>query len=174
MYLKKIAYLSVFVALTSCKVHFQESTRTKIEKEEQASLEDIQFYNDHTIKLYYKTQKKQSEVANGTVKFKRGSYVQMVKIPRNTPGIAEVRDDQSLNVFFDEKQTTPFVFSFSGPGQGYSLQSDSVDGKFITNYDGIPMELIAGKSASLTIKKKDDVDRETSKQKLDGIRVSSN
>ncbi|MGB0807276.1 MAG: hypothetical protein ACPGRC_11330 [Salibacteraceae bacterium] len=161
------------VLISSCKIHFTESTRVRIENSDNLAMEKVQFYNHEPIRLVYKSTSKQDQIKSGKVKFKNGFYHYQVDIPKHTKAVAKAINKNQLNIQFEDGENKTFVFK-NNLNQNWELyQLDvkrTVDGEFV-EYDGKEMQIIHGSNSLLKIKKSLKIANEKERRKVKGLSV---
>lgn len=165
--------LAVSGLLSSCKVHFTESIRTRIESSDDQAMEKVQFYNDQPIRLVYKSTSSNDAVKSGKVKFENGFYHYQIDIPKNTKAIAKESAQGELQIQFEDGSEKVMLFRYSNHENEeiYELQvAQAKNGEFV-KYDGKTMQLLRGSEAQLLIKKSLRKANEKERRKLKGVRV---
>jgi hypothetical protein len=166
-----LAVLPIFFA--SCKIHFTESTRVRLEKSENLTMDQVQFYNDQPIRLIYKSTSQNDQIKSGKVKFINGYYHYQIDIPKNTKAVAKQIDENQLNMQFEDGDQKTFVFK-NNLNQNWELYQLDVqktkDGEYV-EYDGKKMQIVHGSQSVLKIKKSLKNANDKDRRRLKGLSV---
>lgn len=158
---------------TSCKIHFTETTRLRLEKSKDLSIEKIQFYNDMAIQMVYRSTTKNDAVKSGKVKFKDGFYHYQIDIPKNTKAVAKKWDKNELQIHFEDGNDTYLTFKNNRHQNWelYQLEVNQSDNEKFVSYDGKNMQLTKGSNSLLKIKKSLKKEKKKDKKRVKGLRV---
>lgn len=164
---------TLLIAATSCKIHFTESTRLRIESAEDLTIDQVQFYNDAPIKLVYKSSSIDDKINRGKVKFKNGFYYYHINIPKHTKAVAKTDKVHEIQIFFEEGDHTYLTFENdqNKTGELYQLNATQTDSGLFVNYDGKVMQITEGNEALLQIKKSLKNVREKKKRRAKGVKI---
>lgn len=163
----------LFLVLSSCKVHFTESTRLRIESSKDLTINQVQFYNDAPIRLVYKSSSMNDKINRGKVEFKNGYYYYHIRIPKHTKAVAKVDQAHLMQIFFEEGDDTFLTFKNdkNQNGELYQLNASETDSGLYVSYGGKSMKIVEGEGAFLEIKKSLKNVHEKKKRKLKGVKI---
>lgn len=159
------------VMLSSCSpIYFTEYTRNRVQQSNTKNIEKIQFFNDTEISLVYKTSSGDEHIKGGKVKFQNGYYYYTISIPKKTPAIAEVLDEDRLKVYFESGENKFLVFGKTKNGR-YGLYGFSEEDGFYVNFEGKRFRVAEGSRSQLLIKEDIKSEVETDKRKVKGLKL---
>ena len=116
------------VGLSSCKVVFTESVRTKVELQG-IELNKIQYYNSKNFLLTRTLSKSEASLSSGKIKIKNGEYVEIIKIKSKTPGVCDSIGDNILLIRFESGSNKYLKFkngNILDPSSSYGITSDEI------------------------------------------------
>ncbi len=148
----------LLAACSSPKTYFTSSIRNRVENN-RVPLEKIQFYADRDIVLRRDMETGETKVNAGVVKFENGHYVNIVTLPKNTPGVCTVVKNNIVGISFeagDNKYLTFGKTKNAQPNDPYRiLANDWVSDYGVINYDGKKYHIQPeGTEAAILIKTK--------------------
>jgi hypothetical protein len=161
---------TTLLLLTSCKVHFTESTRARIQEDTDLQLSQVQFYNDKPIKLEYKSASKNDNISKGKVRFKDGYFYHELKIKRHTKAIIKESVNHELLVFFENGQYSYLTFVPDPSSNHYYLVLPN-DTNDKVSYDRQLMKIKKGKDTRLKVKAKHRSQHKKNKRKAKGVKL---
>jgi hypothetical protein len=159
---KTILYLFLIPLLVSAcrssKTYFTAGIRSRVEANQQA-LEKIQFYADRDIVLRRDMETGETKVTSGKVKMENGHYVNIVTLPKNTPGVCTFVKNNIVGISFETGDNRFLTFGKTKNAQGNDpyriLANDWVSDYGVINYDGKKYHIQSeGTNAALLIKTK--------------------
>ena len=168
----KIVFLVIVMAaafLSSCTTKLSLYIKEKIEKST-VKLEEVQFYNSERV-IMRRVLPKTEKVAetSGTIKFRRGEFIETLIVRKNTPGVYVSQDQERLFIAF-EKGPDRFL-SFRLNGGYYMLDHRYVDKAYHVTYDGKEYVLLDGRNDFVSIKKKSSFVTDNKRRYLKGVEV---
>ena len=95
-----ITFLIISLSACSPKILFTYDIKQRLDYEG-LELEKVQFYNSRKIVLERILPHKGSVVAGGKIRFENGKMIEQVVVKRNTPGICEFRNDNEMDISFE-------------------------------------------------------------------------
>lgn len=166
-----IAAIGGSLFLSSCKTHFTQTTRNRLDAGGPNRIERLQYYNDRAIELLRVTMSQEDAIKGGKVQFKDGFYYYRVTIPKVTPAIAKNLEPNSLQVYFEQGSDRYLVFrNFNG--EFYQLGGESKRGSFYVSFEGREFEVVKGGDALLLIQKRQAVEEESKKRTVKGVKLN--
>lgn len=111
MKLKYILPLFVVFFLSSCskKIYFTQDIRNNL-AQHHAGLQKVQFYTSKKIILKRNLTYDETKIARGTIRLENGEYVELIIIPKNTPGVVEDSAANSIQVAFESGKNRALNF----------------------------------------------------------------
>ncbi len=168
--------VSLLMSCGSSK-YFNEDYRQSIESAGK-NIKDVQFYNDGKIVLQRKVNSDDLQTTKGKVKFKRGRYVEIIKIPKNTPGVCIKDNIKGLIISFEKNDNLNINFLGNKDKSFYRISDDKnwlltkqVDNRYI-QYGEKRYEVIKGSSVQLKMKDKIKYEKKKDKRKVKGRKIS--
>ncbi len=110
--MKNLFLLSVIVFMFSSCVTYAPITEKIITQNQwkEEDLKKIQFYTSHEIQLYRQAVQGSTTIVHGEIKIVNGKEVEMITIPRRTPGVLTFLNDGRFAVTFEEGETYYLMF----------------------------------------------------------------
>ena len=162
------AAISTF-ASCSPKVPFTEAVRQNYNLTPD-EIKQIQFYTSGDIVLVRGTKENDKETYNHTLTVTQGKRIEEVAIPKGTPGLAEIVNDHSLKVSFENGAGKSITF-------GVKMNSDSTykfiaeewkDDKGKVLYDGRTFFALKGAENVGLLFRLKGLDKNTTKRRVVG------
>ena len=159
--MKKTILFSLPFLLMACgtsKTYFTASIRSRVEANQQP-LDNVQFYADRDIVLRRDMETGETKVTAGTVKIENGHSVNIITLPKNTPGICTVVKNNIVGISFEPGENHYLTFGKTKnaqPNDPYRiLANDWINDYGVINYDGKKYHIQAeGTNAAILIKTK--------------------
>lgn len=157
---RSFVYLfSIPLLLTACgssKTYFTAGIRSRVEANQQ-ELEKIQFYTDRDIVLRRDLETGETKVTSGKVKMENGHSVNIITLPKNTPGVCTVVKSNIVGISFEPGDNHFLTFGKTKNAQANDpyriLANDWVSDYGVINYDGKKYHIQSeGTNAALLIK----------------------
>lgn len=153
-----IALPLVMAACSSPKTYFTSNIRNRVENN-RLPLEKIQFYADRDIVLRRDMETGETKVTAGVVKIENGHSVNIVTLPKNTPGVCTVVKNNIVGISFEAGDNKYLTFGKTKTGQPNDpyriLANDWVSDYGVINYDGKKYHIQPeGTEAAILIKTK--------------------
>ena len=122
MKIKLFPAVLLLLILSSCnnKMLFTWDLKQKIDQRE-LDLQKVQFYNSDKITLRRVLPHNEAVVAEDTIKFEDGQYIEEIIIKKETPGICEEASDFDLNISFEPGNNKTIAFSLNKLDKTYEL-----------------------------------------------------
>jgi len=168
----------VLVACGSSRTYFTSNIRSRVESN-QVPLEKIQFYADRDIVLRRDLETGETRVNAGVVKIENGHSVNIVTLPKNTPGICTVVKNNVVGISFEPGENHYLNFGKTKnaqPNDPYRiLASEWVNDYGVVNYDGKKYHIQSeGTNAAILIKTKMLRKNTLEERKMKGRTVNDN
>lgn len=159
MKLKFILPLFVVVFfLSSCSknIYFTQSIRENLMKHH-VNVNKVQFYTSKKIILKRDLTYEETKVARGTIRLENGHYVELIIIPKNTPGVAEDSARNSLQVAFENGKNRALNFVLNDKKRYQISAQVWSDGYGKVAYDTLIYFIEPSSDKAVLMVKKDDI-----------------
>ncbi len=168
---KVFFFIGAIATFAACspKVPFTEAIRQNYNLTTD-EIKQIQFYTSGDIVLVRGTKENDKDTYNHTLTVTQGKRVEEVDIPKGTPGLAEIVNDHSIKVSFENGSGKSITF-------GVKMNSDSTY-KFIAEewkddkgkilYDGRTFFALKGAENVQLLFKLKSLDKNTTKRRVVG------
>ncbi|MBN2197259.1 MAG: hypothetical protein JW751_30940 [Polyangiaceae bacterium] len=139
-----------------------------------ARLREVQFFMSHRCVLERTVNESTGEVARGRLEIRSGVAIDVVRIPKRTPGVLEFALPDQLAVSF--APGSRFFFGpdpRAGPGAPYSLlgKYDRVSHRFLVLHGGAEYALVSKKPCQLVVHRRETRSRSRDRTTLPGRRL---
>ena len=166
----------LLAACSTSKTYFTANIRNKVESSKQP-LEKIQFYADRNITLRRDMETGETKVSSGKVKIENGHYVNIISLPKNTPGVCTIVKNNIVGISFetgDNRYLTYGKTKNAQPNDPYRiLANDWTNDYGIINYDGKKYHIQSeGTNAAILIKTKVLKNFKVEEREMKGRKVS--
>jgi hypothetical protein len=139
-----------------------------------ASLREVQFYMGDRCVLERQVNQSTGEVVHGRLEVRSGSAIDVVRVPRHTPGLLEFPTPDGLAVSF-----APGTFFYfgpdprQGPGSPYYLlgRYDRTTRRFMVLHAGVEYALVSPEPCALVVRKHESRSRSRDRTTLRGRRL---
>lgn len=153
--------LSFFVAaffLSSCskRIYFTQSIRENLMKHH-VSVQKVQFFNSKKIILKRDLTSEETKVARGTIRLENGRYVELIVIPKNTPGVVEDSARNSLKIAFENGKNRALNFVLNEKKRYQITPQVWTDGYGQVAYDTLIYFMEPSSEKAMLLVKKDDI-----------------
>ncbi len=166
-----IHYALLLVAITmlsiSCSNTIYFTQRMKHQLHDQGiDLTDVQFYNSRKFTLQRNLSLEETKVAQGKIRYENGQFIEQIIIKKNTPGVCEVVNPNSLLVSFEAGDDRNLTFVMNRKEQ-YQLSAEEWQNKFgRVFYDTTYYFILPGGEKTLLKVKKEDIFKTEKKQRV--------
>lgn len=139
-----------------------------------ARLREVQFFLGNRCVLERQVNQATGEIARGRLEIRSGVAVDVVRIPKRTPGVLEFALPEQLAVSF--APGTFFYFGPDprrGPGAPYSLlgRYDRASRRFLVLHGGAEYALVSSKPCQLEVRRREKRVRSRARTTLPGRRL---
>ncbi len=165
-----IALWTLFV-LTGCKskAPFTSSLKTEIENKGLSAMK-VQYYTDRDITIRKEVISDIAKVNEGEVNLVNGKKVQLITLSKKTPGVCIKDSAGILSIAFEGGERSFFRFKPTGENGIYYIMLQDSLGNIL--YDDKVYRVVgSGKTAQLTIRKKEADKLQVNKRKMKGMKL---
>ncbi len=162
-----IPVLVLLVLSSSCSktMLFTQTMRHQL-NDHGVDLRDVQFYNSRKFILQRNLSYEEARVAQGKISFENGQFIEQIIIKKNTPGVCEEIEPNSLLVSFEDGYNRNIRFMIN-ERENYQISALDWRNRFgRVSYDTTYYYIVPGGERTLLKVKKEDVTKIDQQQRV--------
>ena len=177
--MKNLFLLSIFALFLGSCSNLSPFTKSLYEKHNwsEEELESIQFYTSEDIELHKTIEGEKSQIVNGEIKIIDGKKVDVVRIPKGTPGVMEFKAKENHMAIRFEEDGERFLMFGPNPkyGDRFMLLAKKWKGRRgVVTYEGESYRLSSTSGlATLLVNLKKLENKKVKSRTAKGVKVGS-